>query len=266
VSPLLNKYSDIYSDLYSVKDQFCVKETDFQAKFNGVYQGYQESGSQLPSWDESGSFAQKYKYNVTNCDAKGNSFKSFKSVKSGIHLTCHNNLKVPTDECFEHVFSVIGLTGAEIWPFQNLSTSGCNLSLTDAKKIWSKNSIYELTLQLQLQFVNDGNEGTCAKNKGAINGTNSLFFSDFKKVSVLFNPCQTSLMGILTKQVLGVFRPDLFNSYKTGGDTILGDTKHDKASFKHSIEWHLKEIKRPKNLVTFCFHSSFKTNSVCCVF
>jgi hypothetical protein len=78
--------------------------------------------------------------------------------------------------------------------------------------------------------------------------------------SDLFNHCQTGLMGILTKQVLGVFRPDRFNSYKTG------DTKHDKASFKHSIEWHLKEIKRPKNLNTFCFHSSFKTNFVCCVF
>jgi hypothetical protein len=63
-------------------------------------------------------------------------------------------------------------------------------------------------------------------------------------------------------------------SYKIGGDTIIGkgytgDTKHDKASFKHSIEWHLKEIKeikRPKNLINFCLHSSFETSCVQCVF
>jgi hypothetical protein len=55
------------------------------------------------------------------------------------------------------------------------------------------------------------------------------------------------LMGISTR------------SYKTGGD--------DKASFKHSIVWHLKEIKeikRPKNLIIFqnklcmlCISTSF---------
>ena len=107
VSPLLN------SDIYSVKDQFCVKETDFQAKFNGVYQDIKQGSVSLfylPSRDGKG---------------KGNSFKSVKSVKSV------------------------------------------------------------------------------------------------------------------------------------------------KISFKHSIEWHLKEIKeikRPKNLITFCFHSSFKTSCVCCVF
>jgi hypothetical protein len=72
----------------------------------------------------------------------------------------------------------------------------------------------------------------------------------------LFNSCQTGL--ILAKQVLWVFRPDLFNSCQTGLMGILDVTNVAKGkckgnSFKHSIEWHLKEIKKTKKLDHFLF-------------
>jgi hypothetical protein len=72
---------------------------------------------------------------------------------------------------------------------------------------------------------------------------------------------QTGLMGISTR------------TYKTGlmgGDTILGkgkvySVKSVKISFKHSIVWHLKEIKeikRPKKSDHFLFTFIFQ-NKLC---
>jgi hypothetical protein len=73
------------------------------------YQGYQGHVSllQVPSWDESGSYAQKYnswygqKVTLTN-DAKGNSFISFKNSNSFKYFKAH------CDKRYEHVFSSIG--------------------------------------------------------------------------------------------------------------------------------------------------------------
>jgi hypothetical protein len=107
VCPLLNNYSDIYSVNYSDNSE----ANDIK---NGLGLG---SGcvslSHLPSRIESGSSAQFPNVTLTN-DAKGNSFKiSFQNC---------DNLKVHIDKYFsdhfEHVFSSIGPTGAEIWPFK----------------------------------------------------------------------------------------------------------------------------------------------------
>ena len=62
---------------------------------------------QLPSRDESGSYAQ-----FSN-DARGNSV--FQNSNSFSFKTIH------IEKCFRHVFSVIGPTGAEIWPIKVLS-------------------------------------------------------------------------------------------------------------------------------------------------
>jgi hypothetical protein len=95
VSPLLN------IDIYSVKDQLCVKETDFQAKFNGVYQdnkpGSGVSISHSPSRVESGSYVQ-----FSNNDAIGNSIFGILNI-----------FNIFSDH-FTRVFSMIGPTGAEI--------------------------------------------------------------------------------------------------------------------------------------------------------
>jgi hypothetical protein len=118
--------------------------------------------------------------NVTN-DTKGNSFQNL--FYNYNLYPIFPSLDKYFSDLFEHVFSLIGPTGAEIWPFKGFkSFNDCGISGGD----------------------------TIHSNK------------------------QTGLMSIWTRSL----------------------TKHDKdkgkASFKHSIGWHLREIKRPKNLVIFC--------------
>ncbi len=67
----------------------------------------------------------------------------YKDLKGYQGLNCPNNLKVPTDECFEYVFSVIGPTGAKIWPFQNWPFKAILAELEAFQNLFNFSSLQE---------------------------------------------------------------------------------------------------------------------------
>jgi hypothetical protein len=98
-----------------------------------------------------------------------------------------------------------------------------------------------------------------------VKGLSKNLVYELPLVPELFNSCQTGLMGISTRTgLMGISTRSFQFQGKCKGNSFQS-VKSVKISFKHSIEWHLKEIKefkRPKNLITFCFHSSSKTSFV----
>ena len=93
-------------------------------------------------------------------------------------------------------------------------------------------------------------------------GTSTRSYKTVKSVKMSFDErcpyfneaCQTGLMGISTRSYKTglniLFEYFHIKTGLMGGNTILGK------GFKHSIVWHLKEIKeikRPKNLIIFVY-------------
>jgi hypothetical protein len=239
----------------------------------------------MPSWDESGSYAQ------------------FSDDNKGISISDISDISCIFHEYFKHVFSVIGPTGAEIQPVKGWHKktmvyelppdliscqSGLIGFLTQTCLMGSLTQSFQFLLPFLPPRVTEAKVKAKARvkaknynNKGCTFVWPPLvppFLMPFLPPAVkyvmplvindLFNSCQTGLTG--QTGLMGISTRSFHSSFKTSKTrNDITHSKHVKTSFKHSIEWHLKEIKeikRPKNLITFCFHSSFKTSCVCCVF
>jgi hypothetical protein len=129
---------EVFQNLFNVKMPFdarYIPYTNNNGNFSSLDEAYKCAvleAFQILIYNDAGSFQQTFQQTFQICPKDGSTRASTKFGKlcllSKIHILINNHLeniniiiiKVPTDECYEHMFSSIRTKMAELEPTENL--------------------------------------------------------------------------------------------------------------------------------------------------